>query len=112
MWTNTHGSSFSGADFTGARRFFLSREIIVEILRKAVGSDVEKAGAVGMITVAPELCYTDWKRLLEARPHLKEAALEALSAYPDSGFSRALENGWRPANNSVSDEVDASAERE
>jgi uncharacterized protein YjbI with pentapeptide repeats len=59
--TLTMGSRFKRADFTGATRFFLSREIIAEVLRSEIGADFELQQLVGAIMRAPDWCYRQWR---------------------------------------------------
>jgi uncharacterized protein YjbI with pentapeptide repeats len=91
--TNTADSTFSDADFTGARKFAWSREIIVEILRPEIAEEFEAAQFVGAIAVGHRWCYDDWKRILEAEPDYLERALAVFRRYPESGAGRALEAG-------------------
>jgi uncharacterized protein YjbI with pentapeptide repeats len=94
-WANTVGSSFAGADFGEAQGFFLCREVIVEIARRAIENDFERACFIGAIAVGGRWCYAEWKAALESRPHLVELARSIFSAYPQSGLLEALESGWR-----------------
>jgi hypothetical protein len=95
-WTNTSGTSFTRANFSGAHRFFLCREIVCEILLRHVGDDDERAAMVGMLQTKPQWCYREWKQYLDRRPEYRELALGIFAAYPESGCGEALRAGWRP----------------
>lgn len=94
---NTIGSSFGGTDLTGARRFFLSRELVVEMLRREMGSDVELIKLIGAASVNPRWCYPEWKRILESDPEHRQAILNIFAHSPASGCFEALRDGWKPA---------------
>jgi hypothetical protein len=96
MWTNTVGTSFVEADFTEARDFFLCREIVAEILKRGAAAEPELVNTVGAITMNRKWCYPEWKQYLEAQPKYRELAFAIFSRYPDSGCTKALQDGWRP----------------
>jgi hypothetical protein len=76
MWASTIGSTFEGADFSGAKKFFLCREILVEILRREIADDFERVELVGAIAVGSRWCYPQWKQILESRPKYRDLAME------------------------------------
>jgi uncharacterized protein YjbI with pentapeptide repeats len=90
----TMGSRFKGAEFAGAGRFFRSREIVAEILRRAVGADFELLQMVGAVIAAPDWCYAQWKSWLELNPSRMAAALAVFDQYPASGCREALLDGY------------------
>jgi Pentapeptide repeats (8 copies) len=89
---NTLHSVFAGASFEGARRFAWSREIVVELLGRRA-ADLEQRRYVGALALDPAGCYDEWRAILAAAPEYRRLALDALAAYPASGFARALEGG-------------------
>jgi uncharacterized protein YjbI with pentapeptide repeats len=92
--TDTGGSSFPRADFTAARRFFLSREIVTEVIRRETGDDVVSARLLGAVQVL-RWCYAESRQALVDFPGLMERALDILGRYPESGAMEALRDGWR-----------------
>lgn len=97
LWANTTDTTFTKADFAGARDFFLCREIVVEILARVVPDEWELIALVGAAAANRRWCYPEWKRFLEARPEARALAFEIFRQYPASGCRQALENGWKPA---------------
>jgi hypothetical protein len=95
--TLTMGSSFGMADFTGARRFFLSREVVAEVLRRQIEDDFGLHQLVGAVVEARHWCYRDWKTWLEANPSRLAAALAIFDKYPESGCREALIEGYTGA---------------
>jgi uncharacterized protein YjbI with pentapeptide repeats len=93
-WTNTVGSTFADADLFAAEHFFLSREIIAEILERDVGAGFDRRALVGAVLVDPSWCYAEWKRLLAERPRDRDEALRIFERYPNSGCAQALRRGW------------------
>jgi uncharacterized protein YjbI with pentapeptide repeats len=105
LWANTVGSYFRGVHLEGARRFFLSRELIVEVLMRGLRDGEQEAHAfVGAILTDRDACYPEWKARLASEPRWMERALEIFAAFPESGFSRALETGWQPPPSARRDE--------
>jgi uncharacterized protein YjbI with pentapeptide repeats len=92
--TLTMGSRFKGADFAGARRFFRSREIVAEVLRREVGADFELLQMVGAVIAAPDWCYAQWKAWLDLNPSRLRCALAIFALYPESGCREALLEGY------------------
>ena len=89
----TVGCSFAGASLDGARKFASCRDIVVEILRRAAGEDREALEVVGAVALHRPWCYEEWWELLAGRPALRERALEAFAAYPESGFAERFRTG-------------------
>ena len=96
MWTSTVGTSFTGADFTEARAFFLCREIVAEIIKREAPAEPELVNMVGAIIMNRKWCYPEWKQFLEEQPKYRELAFAIFNRYPDSGCAQALQDGWRP----------------
>ena len=103
IWANTRGSSFARADLGSARRFFLCREIVAEVLRREVHGDIDRASLIGAILLQPDWCYPEWKAFLEWKPAFRAIALEIFARYPQSGFTEALRRGWRPSPTGIDD---------
>lgn len=95
-WSNTSGTGFAGADFTGAKQFFLCREIVVEILSRNIGNDAECAKLVGAAALMPKWCYPEWKEILAIQTEYRDLALRIFERYPESGFEKALRDGLVP----------------
>ena len=93
--TLTVGSTFFLADLATAKQFFLSRQIVAEILRREVENDFLKSQLVGAVELAPQWCYHEWKAWLDFNPSFREVALEIFAKYPDSGCHDALLEGYR-----------------
>jgi Pentapeptide repeats (8 copies) len=83
----TVGCSFADADLTGARAFATCRDIVVEVLQRAVGTEQEPLEVIGAVALYRPWCYQDWWHALARRPHLRQRALDIFAAYPDSGFA-------------------------
>lgn len=96
----TVGASFHAADVAGARHFLACREIVVEVLWRAVDrADREAVGLVGAALLNRHWCYAEWKEYLSTpdRQQYLLLALDILGAYPRSGAAQALAAGldWR-----------------
>ena len=87
---NTSGSRFARAMFEGARRFSRCREIVVEILSREIGDDLERAKLVGALSMNADWCYREWAQLLALQPYYRQTAVEIFGRYPESGFIEAL----------------------
>jgi uncharacterized protein YjbI with pentapeptide repeats len=87
---NTAGSRFARAQFAGARQFFRCREIVVEILSREIGDDLERAKLVGALAMHADWCYPEWAQILTLQPHYRQVAVEIFRQYPESGFLQAL----------------------
>lgn len=87
---NTSGTRFVRAEFEGAQRFFACREIVVEILGREVGDDLERAKLVGALALHENWCYPDWAEILARQPQYRQAAEAVFRRYPRSGFLEAL----------------------
>jgi Pentapeptide repeats (8 copies) len=96
MWLHSRGTSYEGADLTHARSFFISREIVIEIVRRALGSDIHAIQLLGQLAYDDRWCYPEWKSYLEKSPMLWDLALAIFARYPESGCAQALQRGWRP----------------
>jgi hypothetical protein len=84
-------STFDRAEFAGAKRFFLCREIVVELLKRELGDDLERTMLVGALAIERGWCYAEWARILAERPGARRAAVEAFRRYPASGCAEALQ---------------------
>jgi hypothetical protein len=87
------GSTFARADLDQARRFSTCREMIVEVLRREIGDDVERAKFVGAVAIGRQWCYEEWANMLAFQPQFRALALEIFRRYPESGFVEALRAG-------------------
>ena len=94
-WSNTLGSTFLAADFTGARRFMVNREVIAELLRREVGDDLAKAEFAGAVAIGRAWCYPEWKAEFESRSELGAFTEQVFQRFPRSGVLAALRIGWR-----------------
>lgn len=90
----TVGSAFFLAELATARRFFLCRDIVAEILQREAENDFEDSRLVGVVATSAKWCYRDWKAWLDFHPALRERAIAALAKYPDSGCREALLEGY------------------
>ena len=97
LWANTTGSHFHGVHLEGARRFFLSRELIVEVLERGLRDGEQEAHAfIGAVLTDRDACYPEWKARVANEPRWMERALEIFAAFPESGCGQALASGWQP----------------
>lgn len=87
---NTSGSRFVRAQFEDARRFSRCREIVVELLSREVGDDLERAKLVGALALHDGWCYPEWAGILALQPHYRRAVAEIFRRYPRSGCDEAL----------------------
>jgi hypothetical protein len=95
---NTVGSTFRDASFVGASRFFQSREIVAEILRRNAGDDVERLRSIGAILLDRSRCYAQWRAAVDALgPEQLRFALRVFAAYPESGCAEALDGSQGPS---------------
>lgn len=94
--TGTVGSTFMGADFSDARTFLGSREIVIEVLKEAVGADFEAAKLLGALAIGRSWCFPEWRQILALQPRYREVALEIFRKYPRSGLLEALSGGGDP----------------
>jgi uncharacterized protein YjbI with pentapeptide repeats len=90
----TVGSRFHLAELTTARRFFVSRDVVAEILFREVGDDFERARLVGVVATNPKWCFREWKSWLDFHPPIREEALAIFAKYPESGCREALLAGY------------------
>lgn len=96
----TVGTSFREADLAAARDFLACREIVVEVLWRAVDrADPEAVGLVGSALLNRHWCYAEWKEYLSTpdRQQYLQIALDIFDKYPKSGAGQALSAGvdWR-----------------
>lgn len=90
---NAVGSMFEGARFEHAENFFMTREVIAEILRLHADGDLEKQKLVALARDQRAWCYLEWQRILDDVPALRDLAISIFAQFPDSGFERALRTG-------------------
>jgi len=89
----TIGCTFAGADVAGARGYAACRDLVVEMLRRSIGDDLEAIEVVGAVAVQRKWCYAEWWELLADRPRLRQLGLEIFATMPGSGC---LEEFHRP----------------
>jgi hypothetical protein len=89
---DTQHSTFARARFENAEMFAWSREVVVEILARAV-DDLEAVKMVGAVALRQEWCYDTWRSILAGVPQHRDLALRILGPYPDSGFAVAMREG-------------------
>jgi uncharacterized protein YjbI with pentapeptide repeats len=87
---NTSGSTFVDADFTDARDFALSREILTELFRREVGTDFTMASLVGAIGIGERWCFPDWREVLARHPEYVGRFAAFCRTYPESGLREAM----------------------
>jgi uncharacterized protein YjbI with pentapeptide repeats len=90
----TVGSTFFLAEVETARRFFLCRDLVAEILLREVGDDFERARLVGAVATNPTWCFREWKAWLDFHPAIRDQALAVFARYPHSGCREALLEGY------------------
>jgi uncharacterized protein YjbI with pentapeptide repeats len=86
----TPDSTFRGAQLHAARRFWRARELVVEVLRQAIGDDPERVQVVGAVALQRAWCYPEWAQMLRSRPYLLDEAIEVFEDHPASGMAVAL----------------------
>lgn len=96
MWVNSVNTSYAGAELAQAHNFFVTREIVVEVLHRALGGDSHMLHILGSAMLDERWCYPEWKQYLENSPLLRNLAMDTFLAYPRSGCAQALQRGWRP----------------
>lgn len=84
----TVGCSFADAELEAARNFSTCRDIVVEVLRRAVGDDREDLGVVGAIALERSWCWEHWAEKLT--PEQRRRGLKIFAKYRDSGCAAAL----------------------
>jgi hypothetical protein len=88
------GSSFHGADLEDARDFASTRELVVELLRRALpDADERFAEIVGAAATIRGWCYPEWSRRLAREPEQLRRVLDVMARHPRSGFADALAAG-------------------
>lgn len=90
----TVGSTFFLAEVDAARRFFLCRDLVAEILLREVDDDFERARLVGIVATNPKWCFREWKAWLDFHPAIRDQALAIFAKYPESGCREALLEGY------------------
>lgn|GEM_PF-5748155 len=89
---------------TFAKRFFLCREMVVEVLRREVQGDAFLSQLVGGLALG-QSCYPQWKLQLSHSTSLWNLAMSIFMKYPDSGCAMALQRGWRPGSSGTADDA-------
>ncbi len=93
-WATTVTNDLTDADLRGARRFFMCRDLVAEILGRHAGRDSDRRAQIGMVRAEGKWCFREWRDRLLDRPDHYAIAMEIFELYPESGCAEALASGW------------------
>ncbi|BEP13951.1 hypothetical protein acdb102_22620 [Acidothermaceae bacterium B102] len=80
-------------DLSTTRQFAYCREMVIEVLRRSLGDDLETVQWLGAAILSRLWCYPKWLDLLRHYPVHLESVMTVFSQYPDSGCQEALSRG-------------------
>ena len=84
------GCSLADAELHGVRNATTARDLVVEVLRRRAGDDLELLRWVGLVALRRDWCYEEFAQALDGDPALRAMALECFSELPHSGLAEAL----------------------